>query len=110
MAADPSELERAYADDVIGELRKDGRVSIERAGVVGAFPDTALVVIFRKHDRPCLYGVRARLWNENTDLEAVSATYSYLRWIEALDCGELPHRCSPDSTGVTWLDLWDDWS
>jgi hypothetical protein len=109
VAADPSELERAYADNVIGELRKDGRISIERAGVV-AFPDSALVVIFRKHDRPGLYGVRERLLDENSDLEGVIATYSYLRWIEALDCGELPHLCSPDSTGVTWLNLWDDWS
>jgi hypothetical protein len=80
--------------------------------VVGSFPDTTLVVICRIPDRPCVYGIRDRIWAEALpeEFDAVqSATYAFLRWIEALDCGEFPHRCTPDSSGVTWLNLWEDW-
>jgi hypothetical protein len=111
MTADTSQVERTYADDVLAELRKDGRVRIDRAEVVGSFPDTIFEVIFRVTDRPCVYGVHDRIWDEKLpeDFDSYqSATYTVLRWIEALDCGELPHRCAPDPTGVTWLNLWED--
>jgi len=107
-------LEEAYADDLLAKLRRPRRrLAIDRAELVGTYPDTALVVIFRAPDRPCLFGVRDRIWEEETPEEfnpESSATSAFLRWEEALDTGELPHRCDPDSSGTTWLDLWTDWS
>jgi len=105
--------ERRYADELIGALRRDGRVLIERAELVGSYPDSTLVVVFRVKDRPCRFGVNDRIWDEahpeRYDVTR-AVTSTYLRWTEALDTGELPDSCQPDSDGITWLPLWDDWS
>jgi hypothetical protein len=107
----PAQLEHGYVDDVVAELRNDGRVKIDQAAMLYCYPDTTLVVIFRVSDRLCPYGVRDRIWDEGhpEDFDAYRrATSTYLRWLEALDIGELPHQCNPDSSGVTWFNLWGE--
>jgi hypothetical protein len=113
LVRDPTGLERGYANEFLAEIRRDGRVLVDHTELVGAYPDTMLLIVFRVHNRPCLFGVRDHIWEEDnpSEFDAERAvTSSYLRWLEALDTGELPHRCRPDSDGVTWLDLWDDWT
>jgi hypothetical protein len=111
--SDPAAIERGYSDELLGELRRDGRAAIERTDLVGSYPETTLIVVFRVRDRPCVFGVRDRIWHwqePSTFDQEASVTSSYLRWLEALDTGELPHRCDEDHDGVTWLNLWEDWS
>ncbi len=112
MSVDPGPAEHAYADGLLDELARDGRAVIQRADVVGSYPETTFVVVFRVGDRPCIFGVRDRIWDEEdptTFDTARSVTYAWLRWEEALDTDELPNQCDPDGEGVTWLNLWDDW-
>ncbi|MCA1836790.1 MAG: hypothetical protein LC721_10900 [Actinobacteria bacterium] len=93
-------------------LATDGRLRVERTEVVGSYPDTALVVVFRVGDRPCLFAVTDRIWDEEDPetFDAIrSARYAVLRWEEALDTGEPPTECDPDEADVTGLNLWDDW-
>ena len=98
--------------DLLNELRtRRSDIDIEEASTKGAHPDTEFVVLFRAHDRPCLFGVRDRIWDEDSitafGVER-SVTDTWLRWEELLDTGELPHDCAPDDGGVTWVDLWAD--
>lgn len=107
-----ADLERLYADQLVRELRRLRRALIEHVEVVGSYPDSELRITFRVHDRLCLYGVIDRIWDEETPESydpSRAVTNAYLRWLEALDTGELPHACHPDSDGVTWLRLWEDW-
>ncbi len=46
VSAEPLPAERAYADDVLRELCRDERLSIETAEVVGSYPETELVIVF----------------------------------------------------------------
>lgn len=112
MSVDHGLPERRYVEEVLAGLAADGRLTVERTEVVGSYPDTTLVVLFRIRDRPCLYRVADRIWDEEDPetFDAMkSARYAILRWEEALDTGELATDCEPDEAGVTKLNLWDDW-
>lgn len=91
-----------------------GYLRIVRWYLQGQAPDSELRIVFCVGDRACLYGVVDRLWDEgflDVSPQEVGALVflAAMRWEEALLTGELPRRCMPDSEGVTWLALWEDW-
>lgn len=123
MEADAKELQDAYAAALVAWLRSEqqykptwepGYLTVVRWYWEGEPPNSELRVLFRVADRPCLYGMVDRAWDEGAldvplhEVERVVSDTS-LRWLEGLETGELPHRCRPDSAGVTWLQLWEDW-
>lgn len=77
-------------------------------------PDRQLRILFRVRDRPCLFGMVERPWEDGAlevpleELEEVWVSAG-LRWDEGINTGELPHHCRPDAHGVTWLSLWENW-
>ena len=67
--------ERAYVDDLLGEMKDHAAIEVANHRVVGEWPDTELHVIFRVPQRSnCLYGIRNRLWDEGW-IDAIAFKY-----------------------------------